>query len=133
MLLQDIVECLPNRRFRLCGRNSDQIEIAGKRASLADLTRRLQGIDGVVDAALIQPDGEAHVRRLIAFVVGAGFSAGLLNNSRVARSTNSTSTTLLVFMADVFGGCAPSWMLQLTRSFCASIPAFTSACAVAFA
>lgn len=81
MLLQDIVECRPNRRFRLCGRNSDQIEIAGKRASLADLTRRLQGIDGVLDAALFQPDGEAHVRRLIAFVV-----APLLSSADILRA-----------------------------------------------
>ncbi len=68
-LLQDVVECLPDRHFRLCGRHGDQIEIAGKRASLADLTRRLQGIDGVLDAAVVQEDGESGVRRLAALVV----------------------------------------------------------------
>lgn len=80
-LLQDLVECLANRRFRLCGRNSDQIEIAGKRASLADLTRRLQSIEGIVDAALVQPDGEARVRRLVALVV-----APMLSSADILRA-----------------------------------------------
>ncbi len=74
-LLQDLVECLPEQRFRLCGRHSDQIEIAGKRASLADLTRRLQAIDGVLDAAVVQEEGETGIRRLAALVVAPGLSA----------------------------------------------------------
>ena len=74
-LLQDLVECLPARRFRLCGRHSDQIEIAGKRASLADLTRRLQAIEGVLDAAVVQEEGETGIRRLAALVVAPGLSA----------------------------------------------------------
>jgi acyl-coenzyme A synthetase/AMP-(fatty) acid ligase len=68
-LLQDLIESLPEQRFRLCGRHSDQIEIAGKRASLADLTRRLQSLDGVQDAAVVQEDGDTGVRRLAALVV----------------------------------------------------------------
>ena len=68
-VLQDLTECLPERRFRLCGRHSDQIEIAGKRASLADLTRRLQSLDGVLDAAIVQEEGDAGIRRLAALVV----------------------------------------------------------------
>ena len=67
-LLQDLVECLPDRRFALRGRHADQIEIAGKRASLADLTRRLLGIEGVRDAAFVQEEGVG-VRRLAAVVV----------------------------------------------------------------
>lgn len=73
-LLQDIVELLPDRRFHLRGRNSDLLEIAGKRASLADLTRRLLAIDGVVDGVVFQLDAETDsdergVRRLAALVV----------------------------------------------------------------
>jgi acyl-coenzyme A synthetase/AMP-(fatty) acid ligase len=71
VVLQDIVELLPDRKFRLCGRNGDLLEIAGKRASLADLTRRLLAIDGVIDAAVFQLDAEsapAGVRRLAALV-----------------------------------------------------------------
>jgi acyl-coenzyme A synthetase/AMP-(fatty) acid ligase len=68
--LQDVVELLPERRFRLCGRNSDLLEIAGKRASLADLTRRLSSLDGVLDAVVFQLDGEgACVQRIAALVV----------------------------------------------------------------
>jgi acyl-coenzyme A synthetase/AMP-(fatty) acid ligase len=74
-VLQDLVECLPGRRFRLCGRHSDQIEIAGKRASLADLTRRLQSLDGVLDAAIVQEEGDAGVRRLAALVVAPTLAA----------------------------------------------------------
>jgi len=71
-VLQDIVELLPGRRFNLCGRNSDLLEIAGKRASLADLTRRLLAIDGVLDGVVFQLDAEsdcAGVRRIAALVV----------------------------------------------------------------
>jgi acyl-coenzyme A synthetase/AMP-(fatty) acid ligase len=79
-VLQDIVELLPQRRFRLRGRNSDLLEIAGKRASLADLTRRLNAIEGVVDGVMFQLDvesdssGERGVRRLAALVVAPGLS-----------------------------------------------------------
>ncbi|WP_257387158.1 AMP-binding protein [Tahibacter caeni] len=70
VILQDIVELLPERGFRLCGRNSDLLEIAGKRASLADLNRRLLSITGVVDGVIFQRDGEQPgVQRLAALVV----------------------------------------------------------------
>jgi acyl-coenzyme A synthetase/AMP-(fatty) acid ligase len=70
-LLQDIVELLPGRRFRLCGRNNDLLEIAGKRASLGDLTRRLLAIPGVEDGVIFQLGEEAGtgVRRLAALAV----------------------------------------------------------------
>jgi acyl-coenzyme A synthetase/AMP-(fatty) acid ligase len=79
-VLQDIVELLPGRRFNLCGRNSDLLEIAGKRASLADLTRRLLAIEGVVDGVMFQLDAESDssnergVRRLAALVVAPNLS-----------------------------------------------------------
>jgi acyl-coenzyme A synthetase/AMP-(fatty) acid ligase len=69
--LQDIVELLPEHRFRLRGRHADLVEIAGKRASLADLTRRVLALPGVADAAVFQLD-EADamgVRRIAALVV----------------------------------------------------------------
>lgn len=69
-LLQDVVELLPPRCFALRGRSSDLLEIAGKRASLADITRRLLAIDGVDDAHVFQLDADAKgVRRLAALVV----------------------------------------------------------------
>ena len=76
-LLQDIIELLPQRRFRLRGRNGDLLEIAGKRASLADLTKRLLAVPGVRDGVIFQLDGEAGeagVRRLAALAVAPGCS-----------------------------------------------------------
>jgi acyl-coenzyme A synthetase/AMP-(fatty) acid ligase len=69
-LLQDIVELLPPHRFRLCGRNGDLLEIAGKRASLADLTCQLLSVDGVRDGVVFQLDADRRgLRRLAALVV----------------------------------------------------------------
>jgi acyl-coenzyme A synthetase/AMP-(fatty) acid ligase len=71
VMLPDIVELLPDRRFRLCGRHSDLVEIAGKRASLADLTRRVLALPGVLDAVVLQLDVPdcTGVRRIAALVV----------------------------------------------------------------
>ncbi len=58
MMLADIVTVHDGgRRFRLCGRHADLLEIAGKRASLGDLTRRLLAIPGVQDGVVFQLDG----------------------------------------------------------------------------
>lgn len=69
--LQDIIEPLPGGRFLLKGRCSDLLEIAGKRASLGELTRRLLDIPGVDDAVVFQSDDtdSAGVRRICALVV----------------------------------------------------------------
>jgi acyl-coenzyme A synthetase/AMP-(fatty) acid ligase len=77
ILLQDHVELSGPSEFRVRGRNADLIEVAGKRASLADLTRRLLALDGVQDAVVFQP-GEASVatiRRVAALVVAPGLTA----------------------------------------------------------
>jgi acyl-coenzyme A synthetase/AMP-(fatty) acid ligase len=73
--LADIVSLSDGgRRFRLCGRHADMLEIAGKRASLADLTRRLLAIPGVRDGVVFQhDDGDAlGVHRIAALVVAPG-------------------------------------------------------------
>lgn len=75
MTLADIVALDDHgRRFRLRGRHADMLEIAGKRASLGDLTRRLLAIPGVRDGVVFQLD-EADaigVRRIAALVVAPG-------------------------------------------------------------
>lgn len=70
-LLQDQVDRIGERGFVLRGRNQDLIDIAGKRASLADLNLRLLRLPGVVDAVIVQPDTAAvgQVQRLVALVV----------------------------------------------------------------
>ncbi len=66
--LHDQFELIPNQpnRFRLLGRRSDVVKVAGKRSSLADLNQKLQAIDGVADGLFWQPPGG---ERLQAFVV----------------------------------------------------------------
>jgi acyl-coenzyme A synthetase/AMP-(fatty) acid ligase len=71
VLLADLVELRPEGRFVLCGRQSDLLEIAGKRASLGDLTRRLLAVPGVLDGVVLQldPCPITGVRRIAALAV----------------------------------------------------------------
>lgn len=72
IVLADIVSLHDEgRRFELCGRHADLLEIAGKRASLGDLTHRLLAIPGVEDGVVFQlDDADAiGVRRIAALVV----------------------------------------------------------------
>lgn len=71
VLLQDRVELRGDDRFVVLGRHSDIIEVAGKRASLNDLTRRLLAIEGVEDAAVFQPESHeaGAIARVAALVV----------------------------------------------------------------
>lgn len=89
-LLQDVVELQGERRFVVRGRHSDLIEVAGKRASLADLTRRLLSIDGVRDAVVFQPEsGEiASIRRVAALVVAPGLTVAQIHD-QLATSVDS--------------------------------------------
>ncbi len=70
--LADIVSLLGGgRRFRLRGRHADLLEIAGKRASLSDLNRRLLAVPGVRDGVVFQLDGgdALDVHRIAALAV----------------------------------------------------------------
>lgn len=73
VILGDIVICHENNRFELAGRKSDMLNIAGKRASLADLNHKLLDIEGVKDGIFYYPDTDTHkLKRLVAFVVAPG-------------------------------------------------------------
>jgi acyl-coenzyme A synthetase/AMP-(fatty) acid ligase len=75
-LLHDIIEVHADQSFGIVGRHGDLVEVAGKRASLSDLTRRLMSLPGVQDAIVFQPPGESGaVRRCAALVVAPGHSA----------------------------------------------------------
>ena len=75
--LMDVLEMRGADGFVARGRNSDLVEVAGKRASLADITRRLCAVPGVEDAVAFQPDGTATgvANRVAAVVVSRGVSA----------------------------------------------------------
>ncbi|MCB1906695.1 MAG: acyl-CoA synthetase [Rhodocyclaceae bacterium] len=78
MPLADIVEAVDARHFRLVGRNADLVNVAGKRSSLAFLSRQLLTIDGVVDGAFFLPDDGSQLGRPAALAVAPGRSAAQL-------------------------------------------------------
>ena len=72
-VLADVLEVTSESTFRLLGRSSDLINVAGKRSSIGHLNFHLNTIPGVVDGAFwMPPDSEADpqgIVRLVAFVV----------------------------------------------------------------
>jgi acyl-coenzyme A synthetase/AMP-(fatty) acid ligase len=80
VILADLVELAEGGRFALRGRNADLLEIAGKRASLGDLTRRLLAVPGVRDGAVFQLDeaDRSGVQRIAALAVAPGLSASTI-------------------------------------------------------
>ncbi len=71
--LGDIIELRDSRHFRLLGRSTDLVNIAGKRSSLAALAAHLCAVDGVVDAVFVTA-GESRLGRqyLEAYAVAPG-------------------------------------------------------------
>lgn len=67
--LNDRIELLGTDRFALLGRDSEQLKIAGKRASLGDLTAALLRVPGVQDGVVFLPTGR---ERTAALVVAPG-------------------------------------------------------------
>lgn len=67
--LQDTLEFVSTDQFRLVGRESDMVNIAGKRGSLAEINRLLLGFSGISDGVVIFPKQQRSVPRLVAIVV----------------------------------------------------------------
>jgi acyl-coenzyme A synthetase/AMP-(fatty) acid ligase len=69
--LNDFIEVRCDSRFKLLGRHADMINIAGNRASLSDLTLKLNAIEGVRDGVFVVPDSQAgeDAARVVALVV----------------------------------------------------------------
>ena len=79
--VNDIIEPLDERHFLLHGRNSDLVNIAGKRSSFGYLNHQLNAIEGVRDGAFFLRDGQPSdvgVSRLGAIVVAPGFPAAAI-------------------------------------------------------
>jgi acyl-coenzyme A synthetase/AMP-(fatty) acid ligase len=81
--LNDVVELLSPTRFRLLGRNSDMINIVGKRNSLAFLNQLLLSLPGVEDCAFCMHESEStdEVSRLVAFVVAPALTSAAIRAS----------------------------------------------------
>jgi len=77
--LNDLIEIIGEQNFRLVGRDADLINIAGKRGSLADITLKLQSIEGIKDAVVYFPESTAEVNRLMAFVVTDGLDEKVIS------------------------------------------------------
>lgn len=74
--LPDLLDVEDGQHFRLIGRPQDMINVAGRRYSVAELTRRILEISGVQDAAVLVPDrGDGHEPRPAAAVVAPGMDA----------------------------------------------------------
>ena len=63
--LPDFLELESPQKFRLVGRDADLVKVAGKRASLAELTQRLLAIPGVDDGIVFVPRAEARPAALV--------------------------------------------------------------------
>lgn len=73
--LDDSIEMLDERRFRLLGRPADLVKVAGKRGSLRELTQQLLEVPGVRDAVVFVPDVQAGEARPAALVEAPGLQA----------------------------------------------------------
>jgi acyl-coenzyme A synthetase/AMP-(fatty) acid ligase len=85
--LADVIELQGEDRFLLRGRQADLLEIAGKRASLGDLTKRLLAVPGVQDGVVFQldPCASTGVGRIAALAV-----APQLDEARILDALRSS-------------------------------------------
>lgn len=72
--------------FRLLGRGSELVNVAGKRASLAGLTAELTDIAGVEDGVMVVPEADdERVARPVAVVVAPTLTPGQIRDALRAR------------------------------------------------
>jgi acyl-coenzyme A synthetase/AMP-(fatty) acid ligase len=82
-LLPDRMQAAGENAFRLLGRGGDLINVAGKRASLAELTRVLRSLPGVEDGVVFLPSDDA--KRPAALVVAPQLSEADLRGGLLSR------------------------------------------------
>ena len=117
----DVLERRGADGFVALGRNSDLVEVAGKRASLADITRRLCAVDGVEDAVAFQPEAAAAgvANRVAAVVVSRGVSAREIATQLAASLDAVFLPRPLVLVdripRDAVGKVSRARLLELTR------------------
>jgi acyl-coenzyme A synthetase/AMP-(fatty) acid ligase len=119
--LQDVFERRGPGGFVLLGRDADLVEVAGKRASLADIARRICAVDGVEDAVAFQPEAAASgvASRVAAVVVSRGASARQIADQLAASVDAAFVPRPLVLVdripRDPVGKISRAQLLELTR------------------
>ncbi len=99
VLLQDVIEPIEGARFLLGGRSADLVDVAGKRASLANLNHQLLGIPGVRDGAFAMGEADGRrVARLLALVVAPGLRPASLMRALRERIDAAFLPRPLVFV-----------------------------------
>jgi acyl-coenzyme A synthetase/AMP-(fatty) acid ligase len=73
--LHDVIELSTATEFFLRGRAADMVKVAGKRASLQELTRQVLAVPGVKDAVVFLPDADS---RPAAAVVAPGLDVATI-------------------------------------------------------
>lgn len=86
-VLNDVLELHGAERFSLLGRNSDMVNIVGKRSSLAYLNQIIANLPGVIDAVFCIPQtgAENEISRLAAFVVAPGLQSHDIQSSLLQK------------------------------------------------
>ena len=119
--LQDVLERRGPAGFVLLGRDADLVEVAGKRASLADIARRICAVAGVEDAVAFQPEAGATgvASRVAAVVVSRGASARQIAEQLAASVDAAFVPRPLVLVdripRDPVGKISRAQLLELTR------------------
>jgi acyl-coenzyme A synthetase/AMP-(fatty) acid ligase len=83
--LADRLEIEDDGRFKLVGRQSDMLIVAGKRGSKTFVESQLLGIDGVDDAAVFNDERPNSRGRIIGFVVAPGLARAEILNQLKGR------------------------------------------------
>lgn len=75
--ITDRLEVAADGRFVLLGRDADLVKVAGRRASIADITSKLANLNGVRDAIVFMPSDEEDARPAALVVAPARTAAEL--------------------------------------------------------
>lgn len=80
----DRVQVMPDGEVRFLGRLDDQVKVRGFRIELGEVAAALRAAPGVAEAAVL-PVGEAHQRRLVAWVAPDGVDVAAVRAALRAR------------------------------------------------
>jgi acyl-coenzyme A synthetase/AMP-(fatty) acid ligase len=98
-MLADLLDFDADGGFNLVGRAAEMLKVGGKRASLADLNRKLTAIDGVRDGVFVAPDTDRDpIGRLAVIAVAPGLTRQALIAGLAGRIDPSFYPRRVVFV-----------------------------------